>query len=223
MVSASDNAFGFILNVPYTDHCMEPAPSADCLNEMLITASLSNLQITQYKQLNDYLSLILRWNTRTNLTSVRDPEAILSRHFVESIACAQALPPGINTLLDFGSGAGFPGIPIAICRPDLAVTLAESQGKKAAFLQEAVRTLDLPTEIWPTRVEAMSDNRTFEVVTLRAVDNMPSALAAAALRASRKLLILGTLHTPIPFPFTLESTLPLPNSTNSALIIASRI
>jgi len=173
-------------------------------------------------QLLLYLDLILKWNERVNLTAIRTPEEIVRRHFGESLFAAAHLPP-CSTLLDFGSGAGFPGLPIQLAHPSLRVTLAESQNKKAAFLQEAVRTLDLPTEIWPTRVEAMSDNRTFEVVTLRAVDNMPSALAAAALRASRKLLILGTLHTPIPFPFTLESTLPLPNSTNSALIIASRI
>ena len=75
------------------------------------------------------------------LTAIRDEEGILTRHFVESIVCARALPAGIATLLDVGSGAGFPGIPIALCRSEIAVTLAESQGKKAAFLQEAVRVL----------------------------------------------------------------------------------
>ena len=94
-----------------------------------------------------YLSLILRWNTRMNLTAVRTEEAILSVHLVESIACARALPAGISTLLDFGSGAGFPGIPIALCRPEIAVTLAESQGKKAAFLQEAVRVLGITVKV----------------------------------------------------------------------------
>ena len=91
----------------------------------------------------EYLALILRWNSRMNLTAIRDEEEILARHFVESIACAQHFPEGIGTLLDFGSGAGFPGIPIALCRPEIAVTLAESQSKKAAFLQETVRILGL--------------------------------------------------------------------------------
>ena len=91
----------------------------------------------------DYLSLILRWNARVNLTAIRDEEGILQRHFVESIACARALPADITTLLDFGSGAGFPGIPIALCRPEISVTLAESQGKRAAFLHEAVRVLGI--------------------------------------------------------------------------------
>jgi 16S rRNA (guanine527-N7)-methyltransferase len=228
MVSASDNAFGFILNVPYTDHCMEPAPSADCLNEMLITASLSNLQITQYKQLNDYLSLILRWNTRTNLTSVRDPEAILSRHFVESIACAQALPPGINTLLDFGSGAGFPGIPIAICRPDLAVTLAESQGKKAAFLQEAGRVTGVTAKVHAGRAELLTTQ--FDCVTLRAVDHMDRAVKAAThlISANGWLALLTTqsalpaLQTAAGSAFVLSEPVPLPGSDNRILALARK-
>ena len=93
---------------------MELSPNR--LAELLTTANIPALQLSQSKQFNYYLSLILRWNARTNLTSVRAPETILSRHFVESIACARALPDSIATLLDYGSGAGFPGIPIAICR-----------------------------------------------------------------------------------------------------------
>ncbi|MGB9145730.1 MAG: 16S rRNA (guanine(527)-N(7))-methyltransferase RsmG, partial [Acidobacteriaceae bacterium] len=85
-------------------------------------------------QLDAYLALLLRWNARMNLTAVRDPESILRRHFAESLFAAEHIPPGVATLLDFGSGAGFPGIPIAIARPEIAVTLAESQNKKAAFL-----------------------------------------------------------------------------------------
>jgi 16S rRNA (guanine527-N7)-methyltransferase len=111
------------------------------LNRLLVEAELAPLGVAQTSQFEVYLSLFVRWNSRTNLSSVREPEAILSRHFVESIACARALPSGLSTLLDFGSGGGLPGVPIALCRPEIAVTLAESQGKKAAFLQEAVRSL----------------------------------------------------------------------------------
>src|ERR1700751_4989766 len=118
---------------------ISPRSGKTRLAELLSAAGLRSLQDEENKLLTDYVALIIRWNARTNLTSVRDEEGILSRHFVESIACAQALPAGISTLLDFGSGAGFPGIPIAICRPEIAVTLAESQGKKAAFLLEANR------------------------------------------------------------------------------------
>jgi len=111
------------------------------LNELLAAGDLGLLDDATAVRFADYCALLLRWNTRTNLTAVRDEEGILSRHFVESIACARALPPGITTLLDYGSGAGFPGLPIALCRPEIAVTLAESQNKKAAFLLEAVRML----------------------------------------------------------------------------------
>jgi len=113
-----------------------------------------------------------------NLTSIRDQEGVLSRHFVESIACARALPAGIATLLDFGSGAGLPGIPIALCRPEIAVTLAESQGKKAAFLREAVRTLGLSSTVHSGRAEAIVQR--FDCVTLRAVDRMQEAVQAAS-------------------------------------------
>ena len=113
-----------------------------------------------------------------NLTAVRDADGILRRHFVESIACARLLPEGIGTLLDFGSGAGFPGIPIALCRPEIAVTLAESQGKKAAFLHEAMRVLDLNAKIFGGRAETLAER--FDCVALRAVDRMGSAVTAAS-------------------------------------------
>ena len=66
-----------------------------------------------------YLDLLQKWNARLNLTAIRDPEEILQRHFIESIFAAQHLPGQIQSLLDFGSGGGFPGIPIALCRPEI--------------------------------------------------------------------------------------------------------
>lgn len=135
-------------------------------------------------QLDAYLALLLRWNARLNLTAVREPEAIVRRHFAESLFAAEYIPRAAATLLDFGSGAGFPGIPVAIARPEIAVTLAESQGKKAAFLREAVRTLGLRAEVWAARVEAMAPERVFDAVTLRAVDKMPQACRLAAARVA---------------------------------------
>jgi len=207
---------------------MEPAPYADRLNDLLTVAGLEILQIQQYKQLNDYLSLILRWNARTNLTSVRDPEAILSRHFVESIACAQALPADIASLLDFGSGAGFPGIPIAICRPEIAVTLAESQGKKAAFLQEAIRVTGIPAKVHAARAETLTTQ--FDCVTLRAVDHMDRAIQAATHLVSPNgwLALLTTqpdlpnLQTAAGSPFLWSESLPLPGGDNRILALARK-
>lgn len=132
-----------------------------------------------------YLELLLKWNSKLNLTAIREPEAILHRHFLECIQCAQALPKlAVATLLDFGSGAGLPGIPIAICRPEIRVVLAESQRKKAAFLSEAVRVLDLNAEVFDGRVEEIPEPRRFDVVTLRAVDKMIEACGVALKRVA---------------------------------------
>lgn len=156
----------------------ETADPVNRLTQLLAAAGLQPLDAPQLRQFADYLALLLRWNSHLNLTAIRDSDGILSRHFVESIAAAVALPSGLTTLLDFGSGAGLPGIPIAICRPEIAVTLAESQNKKAAFLQEAVRTLGLEVRIHPGRAEILAAR--FGCVTLRAVDKMESAVAGAA-------------------------------------------
>lgn len=129
-------------------------------------------------QLSLYLDLLLKWNVRTNLTSIRTPAEIVTRHFGESLFAARHLPE-CSTLLDLGSGAGFPGLPIQLAHPGLRVTLAESQSKKSAFLREAVRTLGLSTEVWAARAETLPATRRFDTVTLRAVDTPEPALALA--------------------------------------------
>jgi 16S rRNA (guanine527-N7)-methyltransferase len=154
-----------------------PNPAA-CLNTLLAASGQPPLDSNQSQRFTALLSLFLRWNARINISAIRDEEGILSRHFVESIACARALPAGISTLLDYGSGAGFPGIPIALCRPEIAVTLAESQDKKAAFLHEAVRVLGVTTLVHSGRAESLTTH--FDCVTLRAVDKMELAVQSAA-------------------------------------------
>jgi 16S rRNA (guanine527-N7)-methyltransferase len=148
------------------------------LNELLSAAGLDTLDAATAAHFSNYCALLLRWNARMNLTAIRDEEGILSRHFVESIICARALPSGITTLLDFGSGAGFPGIPIALCRQEIAVTLAESQGKKSAFLRQAVRSLGISAKVFSGRAERLTER--FDCVTLRAVDRMAQAAEMAA-------------------------------------------
>ena len=168
------------------------ASTGSRLSRLLFEAGLQPLDAGTIAKFDDYLALILRWNSRTNLTAIRDAEGILGRHFVESVACAQRLPEGVTSLLDLGSGAGFPGIPIALCRPEIAITLAESQNKKAAFLQEAVRVLALNTRVFGKRAEEL-DQR-FDCVTLRAVDRMEQAVATATglIRAGGWLAVLTT-------------------------------
>ncbi len=169
---------------------------------------------TLLDQLSRYLDLLLKWNARTNLTAIRDPEEIVRRHFGESLFTAAHLP-ACGSLLDLGSGAGFPGLPIQLALPHLRVTLAESQHKKASFLREAVRTLDLPTEVWGARIEDMAADRRFDVVTLRAVDTPAAALAAARARVAAGGVIahLTSLEEAsgrfIPFPGSKKSGIQL--------------
>src|SRR5690606_29408030 len=84
-----------------------------------------------------YLSLLVRWNRTYNLTAIRDPREMVTRHLLDSLAMAAHVESG--TLADLGTGPGLPGIPLAIAHPQLQVTLVESNGKKARFLREAVR------------------------------------------------------------------------------------
>lgn len=144
------------------------------LTNLLADVGLPPLTEIQEDQFAIYLDLLLKWNARMNLTAVRQPGEILTRHFVECIACANALPVGIRSLLDLGSGAGFPGIPIAICRPDVAVTLAESQAKKAGFLNEVRRAASLGVEVFADRAETI--RKRFDCVAMRAVDRMSEAI-----------------------------------------------
>lgn len=148
------------------------------LNSVLAECGQEPLTPELGEKFGVYGSLLMRWNARTNLTAIRDEDGILRRHFVESIACARALPAGIGSLLDLGSGAGFPGLPIALCRPEISVTLAESQHKKAAFLREAIRTLGIPVRVHAGRAELLLER--FDCVTLRAVDRMAEAVDVAA-------------------------------------------
>jgi 16S rRNA (guanine527-N7)-methyltransferase len=140
------------------------------------------------RQLEIYLDLLLRWNAKMNLTAIRDPEAIIRRHFGESLFVARQLPPPNvprGTLLDHGSGAGFPGLPIALARPEFAVTLSESQQKKASFLREVIRATGAANvQVHAGRTEAILPPQRFDFVTLRAVDDAATAYPIAADRVA---------------------------------------
>jgi 16S rRNA (guanine527-N7)-methyltransferase len=141
---------------------------------------LQPLSAAAYSLLGRYLQLLHHWNQKINLTAVRDPDVLVRLHLAECLRAAQTIPPEVETVLDFGSGAGFPGIPIQIARQELQVTLAESQKKKAAFLRAAVRELGLSgASIYAGRVEEMPVLAVFDLVTLRAVDKMAEAMQAA--------------------------------------------
>jgi len=144
---------------------------------------LRPLQEHAYEQLARYVAALYRWNARMNLTAVRDPAALVQLHVGECLRAAQLIPAGVSSVLDFGSGACLPGIPMQIARPDLTLTLAESQGKKASFLREAIRELGLKeTDVHAGRVEDLAPEARFDLVTLRAVDKMAIAMKVAAAR-----------------------------------------
>jgi len=93
----------------------------------------------QCSALREHFEVLLRWNRLMNLTSIRDPLEAIERHYCESVFLGMHLPEGEITVVDVGSGAGFPGIGVAVMRPLARVTLVESNQKKAAFLKESTR------------------------------------------------------------------------------------
>src|SRR6201984_1625443 len=101
------------------------------------------LNIQQVEQIQQYTNILWTWNDKVNLTAIRDPLEILYRHFCESMFGSTLLPVENCRLADVGSGGGFPGLPLKIIRPDLQIFLVESNVKKATFLAEAVRDLEL--------------------------------------------------------------------------------
>ena len=125
-----------------------------------------------------YLDLLARWNRTYNLTAIRDPREMVTRHLLDSLAMVPHVT-GLPTLADLGTGPGLPGIPLAIALPALEVTLVESNGKKARFLREAVRTLRLANaEVAESRIEAVDRPGAFAAITARALATLPDILAA---------------------------------------------
>jgi 16S rRNA (guanine527-N7)-methyltransferase len=149
----------------------------------------------QLENISKYIDLILKWNRRVNLTAIRDPEEIVTRHFGESFFAATQwlVPEKHESVIDIGSGAGFPGLPLAMYSPKAAVTLIESQGKKAAFLNEVIFALGLRNaKVFNSRAEDLRTQG--DLVTLRAVEKFEKVLPAAAglVRPSGRLgLMIG--------------------------------
>jgi len=144
--------------------------TADQLNSGLTALGLTLDQETQQRLL-DYIALIEKWNRVYNLTAIREPEKMVSHHLLDSLAVAPHLR--VKRLLDVGSGAGLPGIPIALANPDTHVTLLDSNHKKAAFLNQAVMELKLKNaEVCSERVESWQAQNRFDVIISRAFSDM---------------------------------------------------
>ena len=160
------------------------------LIEPFLAHSDSRLAEADYADISAYLELLILWNARVNLTAVRDPEEMVSRHFGESVFAAVQLFPGRSVTpnpesprlaaADLGSGAGFPGIPIKLWARDLSMSLIESNQKKATFLREVTRALKLPgVQVENSRAETLPPGSS-DLVTLRAVERFAEALPIAA-------------------------------------------
>ncbi|HMC31038.1 MAG TPA: 16S rRNA (guanine(527)-N(7))-methyltransferase RsmG [Candidatus Angelobacter sp.] len=140
----------------------------------------AKLDEQQLRLTSIYIDLLLKWNARINLTAVRDADEIVTRHFGESFFAAgilrsQAVP---QNAIDVGSGAGFPGIPLAISMPHIQVTLIESNQKKSTFLREVISALKLKNvAVFSGRGEDYPDQA--DLVTMRAVERFEKALATA--------------------------------------------
>ena len=145
----------------------------------LLRVGLADLQLDPALEtpLLDYLSLLLRWNRTYNLTAVRDPREMVTKHLLDSLAMhpyVDGLARAGGALADLGTGAGLPGIPLAIAKPGLRVTLVESAGKKARFMREAVRQLKLAdVQVAESRIEALDMPGAFDAITARALATLP--------------------------------------------------
>jgi 16S rRNA (guanine527-N7)-methyltransferase len=222
---------------------MDPARIAELLQPFLNDSEQNEepavLSPDQLKDISIYIDLLLRWNARINLTSIRKEEEIVTRHFGESLFAARHLFPSQEqcrrerprscTVIDVGSGAGFPGIPIKIWAPEINLTLIESNQKKATFLREVTRTITLTNvNIFPGRAEDYPSPPA-DLVTLRAVDRFETSLPVAtglvapggrlALLISELQVIRGKELTPT---LAWQVPRPIPHSSSRVLAIAVR-
>jgi 16S rRNA (guanine527-N7)-methyltransferase len=132
------------------------------------------LRSAQLEQFARYAALLIEWNAHINLTAISAPDQIYRRHFLDSLSLALFWGDAPQRLIDIGSGAGFPGVPLKILRPELELTLVDSVGKKTAFLRHLVQTLGLQhVHVYTARIEDLgrdpAERERYDVVTARAV------------------------------------------------------
>ncbi|MBI4482497.1 MAG: 16S rRNA (guanine(527)-N(7))-methyltransferase RsmG [Acidobacteria bacterium] len=139
---------------------------------------ITQSQISSFKA---YFDALCHWNIRINLTSITKTNEIARIHFLESSYLAHAIPSGIKICLDIGSGAGFPGLPLAVLLPNLRVHLLESSSRKCAFLKEVIRLLDLKTvEVLNFRLEKLLKEGSlaqYDLLTMRAISLPPKLIS----------------------------------------------
>jgi 16S rRNA (guanine527-N7)-methyltransferase len=155
----------------------------------------------QVLQIQQYIGILLAWNEKINLTAIRDPLEILYRHICESMYASVAVPVENGRLADVGSGAGFPGLPLKIIRPNLRVFLVESSIKKVTFLAEVTRELGLKdVQVLARRYEELGEEvAPLDYVCSRALGEFPAFLDWAKseqIAAKRVILWIGARDLP---------------------------
>ena len=172
--------------------------------------------------LSHYLAEFDRWRRRINLAGVLSPEE-LTNHALESLVGAPLVPPRAE-VIDIGSGGGLPGIPIAVLRPDVRVTLLEPRGKRLAFLRHVSRTLSLQNAIpLAGRAEDLPE-ATWNLATLRGVGDLPRVLGAGSFLTPAGALLVWTtapqtLASTLVGRFQLERTVPVPSSQRKQIAV----
>ncbi len=157
------------------------APSSETIRQQLRAFSIE-VNDEQVVCIQQYIEILLHWNEKLNLTAIRDPLEILVRHFCESMFGATAVPINSGRLADIGSGAGFPGIPMKILRPEIELFLVESNIKKGTFLAEVIRETGLKnSRVLISRYEELGEELApLDVVCSRALGDFEPFLAWAA-------------------------------------------
>ncbi len=129
------------------------------------------------EKLGIYARLLVEWNQKMNLTAITDPQGIAVKHFADSLTAAALMPGGPFTLIDVGTGAGFPGVPLALYRPDCKLTLLDSLNKRLTFLDTVCREVGLEATLIHARAEEGGRNpdlrERYDVACARAVANLP--------------------------------------------------
>ena len=209
-------------------------PGPEVLSAETIQRALAQFNLVVSEQqvmyIQQYMSLLLAWNDKINLTAIRDPLEILNRHFCECMYAAQAVPVENGRLADVGSGAGFPGIPLKIIRPNLHAFLVESNMKKATFLAEVLRNIELPdTKVLVSRYEDLGEELApLDFVCSRAVGEFAPFLQWAASEAvAAKQVILWISGRDLDAVRKIKTwdwrePIPVPQSLHRYLLVGAR-
>jgi 16S rRNA (guanine527-N7)-methyltransferase len=177
------------------------------------------LTAEQMAALEAHLDLLMRWNKSLNLTAIRSREEAIERHYCEALFLGARLPAGALRIADVGSGAGFPGFPVAIVRPECSVTLIESHQRKAVFLREASRKVP-NVRVLAKRAEDVSE--TFDWVISRAVSYSDLAAFLKEL-APNAALLSGGEAPPENLGFVWDPPVALPWGNQRYLSIGRRL